>query len=190
MMSVQTRPLTYEDLCRAREDGNRYELIEGELIVIAGPSPKHQWALHWLTVAFHRAVVEPGLGFVFTAPLDVRLEGRSYVQPDLLVVLNERAGIIGPTMIEDAPDLIVEITSTSSRTLDRTRKLALYARAGVREYWLLESRARRLSVHADPAGDRFATVVPAGSGESARSIIVPSLAVEVDGLFRGLPDRT
>lgn len=76
-MATAARALGYDDLCRAREDGNRYELIDGELVVVAGPSPKHQWSSAQLLVAFHRAVVEPGLGFVFAAPLDVHLGGGS-----------------------------------------------------------------------------------------------------------------
>jgi len=186
-MATVAGRLTYEDLCRAREDGNRYELIEAELIAIAGPSPKHQWASHRLAVAFDRAVVDAGLGFVFSAPLDVRLEETTCVQPNLLVLFNVRGGIIRPTMIEGAPDLIAEITSNSSRTLDRTRKLAPYARAAVREYWLVEPETRRVTIHADPVGDRFTTVAPVEGGEPARSIILPSLSVAVDSLFAGLP---
>ena len=184
-MSTLAGTLTYEDLCRAREDGNRYELIDGELILIAGPSPNHQWVSHRLAVAFDRAIVEPGLGLVFAAPLDVHLGGQQYVQPDLLVVLNERMGIIGAALIDGAPDLVVEIASTSSRAIDRTRKLALYARSGVREYWLVDLDGRRVTVHASPAGEGFVRVERAG--KVARSTIQPGLAVELDSLFAGLP---
>jgi Uma2 family endonuclease len=184
MMSILTGPLTYEDLCRQREDGNRYELIDGVLIVIAGPSPMHQWVSHRLAVAFDRAVVEPGLGFIFAAPLDVQLGPQTYVQPDLLVVLRERAGIIGATLIEGAPDLVVEIISASSRAIDRTRKLTLYARSGVREYWLVDLEARSVTVHAEPVGDRFARVERAD--QTARSVILPGLAVDLDALFSPL----
>ena len=179
-MSILTRPLTYEDLCRKREDGNRYELIDGEFVLVAAPSPKHQWSSHWLTIALHRAVVEPGLGFVLAAPVDVHLGG-SYVQPDLLVILHERAGIIGPTLIDGAPDLIVEIASASSRRIDRTRKLALYARSGVREYWLVDLQARTVTIHAEPTGERFARVERAD--RRAQSIILPGLTIDLDVVF-------
>ena len=184
-MPTVTRTLTYEDLCRAREDGNRYELIDGELVLIAGPSPKHQWTSSRLFVAFDRAIVEPGLGYVFAAPLDVHLGGQQYVQPDLLVVLNERLDIIGATLIDGAPDLVAEITSSSSRAIDRTRKLAPYARSGVREYWLVELEGRAVTVYSAPTGEGFARVERAE--EVARSTIVPGLAVEVAPLFSGLP---
>ncbi|MDP9362929.1 MAG: Uma2 family endonuclease [Chloroflexota bacterium] len=185
-MATAARAPGYDDLCRAREDGNRYELIDGELLVIAGPSPRHQWTSSRLFVAFDRAIVEPGLGFVFTAPLDVHLGGQQYAQPDLLVVLTERASIIGPTLIDGAPDLVVEISSTSSRAIDRTRKLALYARPGVREYWLVDLGGRAVTVHALPTGEGYARVEQRAEAE-ARSTILPGLVVQVATLFSGLP---
>lgn len=153
--------------------------------MLAGPSPGHQWASVLLADAFLDAVSKRGLGFVFTAPLDVHLEGERYVQPDIVVLLVERAAIIRPTLIEGAPDLIVEIISTSSRVGDRTRKLAFYARAGVREYWIVDLDARAITVHADPTGDAYAVV--RRDTEVARSFIVPGLAVEVARLALVLP---
>jgi len=184
-MSVAARTLTYEDLCRAREDGNRYELIDGELIVIAGPSPKHQWTSSELFLAFHESVTKPGLGLVFTAPLDVHLGGQQYVQPDLVVVLKARRAIIGPAMIEGAPDLLVEIASPSSRGRDRTQKLALYARSGVREYWFVDAPSRAVLVHAEPVGKAYGRVERAEG--VARSIIVPGLVVDLAALFADVP---
>lgn len=184
-MSVATGTLTYEDLCRAREDGNRYELIDGELIVIAGPSPKHQWTSSELFLAFHQAVTKPALGIVFTAPLDVHLGGQQYVQPDLIVVLKERVGIIGPAMIEGAPDLLVEIASPSSSAADRRQKLALYARSGVREYWFVDTPSQSVTVHAEPAGDAYGRVERVE--DVARSIIVPGLTVDLAPLFADVP---
>ena len=131
-------------------------------------------------------MVEPGLGFVFAAPLVVHLGDGSYVQPDLLVVLRERASIIGRTLIEGTPDLIVEILSASSRAIDRTRKLRLYARNGVRECWLVDPERRTVTVYAEPIGDRFARVERAE--RSARSVILPHLTVDLNSLFTGLPD--
>jgi len=186
-MSLVTSVLTYEDLCRQRDDGNRYELIDGELVMMAGPSPKHQFASLELAFVFRRAVFERGLGFVFHAPLDVRLPPANYVQPDVLVVLRARAHIIGPALIDGAPDIVAEITSASSATLDRTRKLALYARAGVREYWLVELQARRVVVYADAEEDRYRRVDAFAGDDTARSTVVPGLEVTTSALFSGLP---
>jgi len=83
---------------------------------------------------------------------------------------------------------VAEITSASSQTLDRTRELALYAGAGVREYWLVELAARVVTVHADPTGERYGRAVAATVTQVARSTVVPGLAVGVSTLFSGLPE--
>ena len=155
VMSTVARTLTYEDLCRAREDGNRYELIEGELVLVAAPSPLHQRLLLWLGVTFVRLVEEPRLGEVYMAPVDVRLSDGSIVQPDLIEVLADRSSIVGEALIEGTPSLIVEILSPSSKARDRGKKAALYARTGVPEYWIVDPEARSITVHAPPSGGRY-----------------------------------
>lgn len=103
-------------------------------------------------------------------------------------MLTGRAGIIGASLIDGVPDLVVEITSSSSRALERVGKLALYARSGVREYWIVDPTARTVIVHAEPIDDRFGRVER--SEGVARSTIVPGLAVEIAPLFAGLPGST
>jgi Uma2 family endonuclease len=186
-MSVVARPLTYEDLCRAREDGNRYELIEGELILVAAPSPWHQRLSRRLVVLFDRIVGETGIGEVFDAPLDVRFADGSVVQPDVFVVLADRAHIVEETLIEGAPSLLVEISSPSSRAIDRRRKAALYARNGIPEYWCVDPDDRAIIVHADPAEGAYQTV--RRETAVARSVTVPGLVVNLAELFSGLPAR-
>ena len=115
-----------------------YELIEGELILVAAPPPKHQRVSGRLFRWFGDFLMPRDLGEVLYAPLDVRLGPESYVQPDLLVILRERAHLVGPHLVDGAPDLVVEIFSPSSRSIDQDRKLRLYARTGVRETWLVD----------------------------------------------------
>jgi len=82
---------------------------------------------------------------------------------------------------------VAEITSASSQTLDRTRELALYAGAGVREYWLVELAARVVTVHADPTGERYLREERFTGDDTARSAIVPGMDVGLPTLFSGLP---
>ena len=125
-MATVARALTYEDLCRAREDGNRYELIDGELVLVAAPSLRHQRFLLWLGMAFDRLVWEAGRGEAYVAPVDVHLaDDGSYVQPDVFVVLADRAETVGEALIEGEPSLLVEVASRSSRTRDRGQKAML-----------------------------------------------------------------
>jgi Uma2 family endonuclease len=180
-MATVARALTYEDLCRAREDGNRYELIEGELVLVAAPSPLHQRFLVWLTVRFVRLVEEAGLGEVYVAPVDVHLADGSYVQPDLLVVLADRAGIVDAALIEGEPSLLVEVVSRSSRARDRQQKASLYARVGVPEYWTVDSDDQSITVHADPRDGRYRTV--RRETGIVRAETVPGLAVDLGEFF-------
>ena len=91
-------------------------------------------------------VIKNGLGEVWTAPLDVRLSPDTAVQPDLIFISNSRAKIIKENYIDGAPDLVVEILSPSTAAHDRATKLALYAKAGVPEVWLLDPHAKTVEV--------------------------------------------
>jgi Uma2 family endonuclease len=181
-MSVATQPLTYAELCRKREeDGVRYELIEGELVVVAAPSPRHQLLSRRLVVRFDAVMEQTGLGEVFDSPLDVRFADGSVVQPDVIVVLADRAHIIQEKLIEGAPNLLVEISSPSSRATDRTRKARLYARQGVSEYWWVDPEARSIWVHAAPDERSYRTIRE--ETVVAQSATIPGLAVTLADLF-------
>jgi Uma2 family endonuclease len=85
-----------------------------------------------------------GLGVVFNAPVDVQLGEYDIVQPDLVVVLKERAQMITHPKINGVPDLVVEILSPSTAEIDRSLKKRIYERAGVGEYWIADPESRRL----------------------------------------------
>ena len=136
---------TYEDYQNTPED-KRYELLDGELIMTPAPGELHQSVsaqLGWRLVQF---ASENNLGRVYHAPFDVVLSDTDVVQPDLLFVSNERGHIITPENIQGAPDLVVEILSPSTATRDRTFKRTLYARHGVKEYWMVDTTAKDITV--------------------------------------------
>ena len=182
-MSIATRPLTYEDLRDTPDDGRRYEIIGGELIVSPAPVPEHQEILGRLFLVFAAFVNLHRLGKVYVAPIDVGLFDHDNVQPDLIFIHRDRLGIIGPTRIEGAPDLVLEVLSPSTRHLDRVRKAALYATAGVREYWLVDPEARSIAVLA-LVGQHYEPV-PQAEGV-ARSGVLVGLEVELAPLFADL----
>jgi len=125
---------TWDDY-RSWPDDERWELIDGHPYAMS-PSPgvRHQRIVTAITVELH-AFLQGGPCDVFVAPLDVKLSEADIVQPDVLVVCDPRK--IKDTHIEGAPDVVVEIASPSSVCHDRTRKLSLYAKSGIREYWLV-----------------------------------------------------
>ena len=132
--------LTYEDYANMPDD-ERYELIDGELIMAAAPSMKHQGVGAGL-FRFFLIAVERGLGWAYFAPVDVALSEYDVVQPDLLFVLKENAHIITEANVQGAPDLVVEILSPSTSRRDWNEKRDLYAKYGVRELWIADPDER------------------------------------------------
>ncbi len=136
---------TYADY-RNTPDDKRYELLDGDLVMIPAPVTAHQRVSRDLTLLLGQSVEHTGAGEVFVAPLDVVLSDTDVVQPDLLFVSNERAHIITEENVQGAPDLVVEILSPSTAERDQTFKRSLYARHGVKEYWLVDTDAKSVTV--------------------------------------------
>ena len=136
--------LTYRDLWYVPEDGNRYEIIEGEVYVTPPPSVTHQRVSGNLGRILMNHVVAHDLGLVLLAPVGVVLEKPSGVQPDIIFVAKQRLSIVQEKAVFGAPDLVVEVLSPSTGARDRGVKKDLYARTGVQHYWLLDLRKRTL----------------------------------------------
>ena len=107
MLDVKDR-LTYADYMKTSDD-ERYELLNGELIMSPSPREIHQYISGNLYLVLGAFVRDRSLGRVYFAPFDVVLSDTDVVQPDLLFVSNERAAIITADNIQGAPDLVVEI---------------------------------------------------------------------------------
>ena len=129
--------LTYADYVRLPDDGKRHEIIRGEHFVTPSPVTRHQRISSRLFVQLHRAIDPPGLGEVFYAPTDVIISDIDVLVPDIFVVLAENREIITPKNIQGAPDLIVEITSPSTKKRDLELKRERYEKHGVPEYWIV-----------------------------------------------------
>lgn len=127
---------TYADYY-AIEDDKRYEVLEGELMMVPAPNIKHQSVSGKIERILGDFIFGNDLGQIFHAPTDVVLADDIVVQPDILFVSKERANIIGEQAIMGQPDLIIEILSPSSSFNDSVRKRELYQRSRVREYWLV-----------------------------------------------------
>ena len=181
------RALTYDDLLRFPEDTQRREIIGGELIV----SPSPDWWHQRLVLHVRDLIVasEAGkLGEVAVAPLDVRLTTYDTVQPDLFFVRSDRMSILmADGRITGSPDLVVEVVSPTSHALDRVRKFALYAGAGVPEYWIVDAIRREVPVHV-LNGNRYAQVPVDPDGVSA-SRVLPGFVVDPAAIFAVLPPR-
>ena len=136
--------LTADDYFALPDDGNRYELIDGELELAPAPSADlHQQTIANLFLVLGPHVRQSHLGLVLFAPADIVLSGHDVVQPDIFFVQRNRRDIVGGR-IHGAPDLVVEVTSPTSEQFDRGLKLRRYARFGVTWYWLVDPRQRTI----------------------------------------------
>ena len=179
---VLQRPLDADDLMAFPDDDKRYEIIGGQLVVSPSPSTRHQRISNRLNRALEAFLESTGTGEVFDAPLDVRLSFYDVVQPDLLVVLNDRREIIQEQGIVGPPNLVVEILSPSSKMTDRVDKAALYARSGVEEYWIVDPIDETMTVYGLD-GDRFAPSATLERNDDLYSIVLAGFVLDLDTIF-------
>jgi Uma2 family endonuclease len=180
---LEERLYTYADLLELDvEEGDYYELINGELVKRSGPLLAHQTAQFNLTLQLGTYVTQRGLGIMLQAPFDIRFDDNNVVQPDLFFVLSARSAIITSICVEGAPDLIVEIISPSSVLRDRRDKFRLYEKFGVREYWLVEPASHVVEVYR--LVDGVYDLVQAGTdGDFITSEVLTGFALDVQSVF-------
>jgi Uma2 family endonuclease len=174
--------LTYEDWLQFPEDGRLYEIIGGELFVSPTPAIRHQRISLRLLFALHTHLQAEQPGEVFHPLTGVRLSEQDVPEPDLVVILAVHANRIGEHVIEGPPDLIVEILSPGTAGRDLVAKRALYARAGVDEYWIVDPVASEIEV-LTREGDRYRTAALYGRAELLRSPCLPDLRIPLDAVF-------
>ena len=101
------------------------------------PTPNHQRVSRKLEFILESFITKNNLGEIFYAPCDVYLDNENVVQPDILFISKDRLNIIGDKNIQSAPNLVIEIISENSVYRDMVQKKRLYARFGVKEYWIV-----------------------------------------------------
>lgn len=174
--------LTYDDY-RNTPDDERYELLDGELVMAPAPRLSHQRVAMQLGALFHVFVQERGLGQVFAAPCDVVLSNTDVVQPDLLFVAREREHMLrNGDNVRGAPDVVVEILSPATAARDGTFKRDLYAAHGVKEYWLVDPDAKTATVLLLTERG-FAVTGIYGPGQDLTSPTLHGLTLDPDEIF-------
>jgi Uma2 family endonuclease len=187
MDSPKPQPATFADY-RTWDDDQRWEIIDGVPYAMSSPPVIHQALVGSFYLELAQGLRGKGCQ-VFVSPLDVKLSDTDVVQPDLLVVC-QRDQLLR-THVEGAPTLVVEILSPSSTRHDRVRKLNLYARVGVPEYWLVTPEPPMLEQFVLVDGVyQVATHMDRGT---LTSRAVPGLELDLDSLFqpveRSFPDE-
>ena len=177
---------TYEDLFSLPDDGRRYEIIEGELCQMPSPTSAHGVTIRNLMFLLG-PVIEVLRGWLLTAPLDVFFPGADPVQPDIVVLLPDSHASLVVRGIEGPPDLLVEVLSPSNRGHDLLTKRALYARAGVREYWIVDPTNRTVQILTLDR-DAFHTVQVAAGENAVISPLLGGMAFPLPAVFARLDE--
>jgi Uma2 family endonuclease len=173
--------LTYQDLQAFPEDNLRRELIDGELVVTPAPAIRHQDVVVRLVLRLGTHSEAHG-GKVYMAPTDVLFSEMDVVEPDVLYVGPESLGKVEKRFVRSAPDLVVEVSSPSTRRLELVRKRKLYERYGVPEYWFVDLDADRVEVYG-LRDDIYAAPILVSRGDVLETPQVAELALDVDDLL-------
>ncbi len=181
--SEEERHWTIEDY-RSLDDEERYEVLEGRLIMVPAPTMPHQQVITELGTLINGYVRDTGAGICFHAPFDVYLSKDTVVQPDFSFVTEERReevlrhhGAIG------APDLVIEVLSPSTASRDRGEKRSIYAQAGVN--WLLLVDPEGLTVEVfrlDEAG-RYTWMDTASGVQTLTFGLFPELSIDLQKIW-------
>lgn len=161
------------------EENTHAELINGEIVMLAGASTRHQQIVLKISSRLDQHITaNKGNCMVFTSPYDVELDDKNVFQPDILVICDPSK--IGEKRAYGAPDLVIEVLSESNLKRDLTVKHAAYFTAGVREYWIVDPFKDRTIVYRfdDPADISFYPFdkpVPVGIWDGALEVTIAEL---------------
>ena len=181
MQGMQPR-FGYSDLVALPEDGRRYEIHGGELVVVPSPLLRHQIAAMEIVTLLNDYRRKFG-GLAVTAPFDIVFDEYDVVQPDVVFFRAGRLHLLDPNSVARAvPDIVVEVLSPSTASIDRGRKMEMFARYGVPEYWIVDPVRLEIEVHVLENG-AYRRAQLATRGDTVRSVLLPDLTFTAAGIF-------
>jgi Uma2 family endonuclease len=185
-MTTNTAPLlTTDDLIALPDDGNTYELIEGELIVSSAPTLTHQFVIGNIFFYVKIYLEDNPIGQIVMTP-GVIFDRHNGIIPDLVFLTNEQLEQVGAEAhIRLAPALAVEVVSPGRENArrDRVKKLRVYGKFGVGEYWVADPEARTVEIYR-PVGGALALAATVGGDEEITSPLLPGFACRASRVFR------
>lgn len=184
MVATSVRqPKTYEDYLNTPNDGQRHELIDGEIVVSAAPAIDHQRLVGRL-FRMLSAVAESTPGDeAFISPIAVSLDLANTLEPDLVYRARDSASVVEKRRIRGAPELVIEVLSPGTSSRDQIQKRANYERARVQEFWIVDPARKRVTALRLREG-RFQELQPVGT--RLASEIAPLFVVDLAELFKNL----
>jgi Uma2 family endonuclease len=176
------RGVTYRDLQGWPDDGRRYELHDGEVVVVPAPLPRHQIAMLELAGQLRAFVRQEG-GIVLVSPIDIVFNQTNVLQPDIVVFTAARRHHVRlDEPICGAPDLVVEVLSPGTAGRDRGRKLRTFEQFRVQEYWIVDPLAECIQMHT-LRQDRFELTSSSGREDDVRSGVLPGFSCAAETIF-------
>jgi len=158
------------------EDKVRREIIDGKLFVSPGPLLKHQRVAYQISLQLDAyAAAHGGL---MLPEYNNDYSDSTHVEPDAGFLLPGHYDRLSKMGVAGAPDLVIEVSSPSTRSHDRIRKRALYEREGVPEFWFVDLDHERFEVSRLVDG-RYGPPLVVGRGETLTSDLLPGLAIDV-----------
>ena len=165
--------------------GVRYQLIEGELVKMAGANDAHQVFTGRFYMQLTLQADALGIGETRLPPFDVYIDEHNTFQPDLLFVSGERRHIIASRGVTGAPDLVVEVLSESTRQRDLNVKLPVYARNGVREMLAVDLQAETIAKYVGD-GQSMTLERVYSADDVLTSDVMPGVAIDLAPIFARL----
>ncbi len=187
MPALQHPDWTAEMARALPDDGNRYEVVDGELLVTPAPSQRHQRAIEELYLLIAPYVKSGRLGHAHVAPCEIEFSPRRAVQPDLFVVRLLNGRMPPDALLRDTMLLAVEALSPTTARYDRRTKRPMYQSEQVPEYWIVDVDARVVE-RWRPADERpeILTTMLAWQPSDAH----PPLVIDLERFFREVWEET
>jgi len=156
----ESERMTFDEYLQRAPEGKKTALVNGVIHIDMSASSLHERVQRLLDFILIGFVSQRKLGQVLGSRTPIRLDEKNGAEPDILFVQAEREQIIGRVGLDEAPDMVVEIISPSSRIDDRVRKFIGYEEIGVREYWLIDPERKTAEFFRRMDTGAFAEVTP------------------------------
>ena len=178
----------YQDLVNSSDQ--RYELIDGEVYLLASPSFNHQLVVNEIAGHFYNFFKGKNCRSL-TAPLDVRLfgfatkfeEDPNVVQPDVIVICDVDK-VNADNKYEGIPTLIVEVLSPSTKSKDLSIKLNLYMRSGIKEFWIVDVEDKKIMQYSFTEDREIQNLTVLMEKDPVQSVVFERLKIPLSDIFR------
>jgi len=173
---------TYNEYLNLPDDGKRYEIADGVLLLTPSSTGSHQDTIGEVCFYLRSHIKLAGLGLVIQAPFIVELSAKDVFQPDIFVVMNAHLDRVQEKKVVGAPDLVVEVSTSGTAAFDRLTRYDTYEYTGVLEYWILNLERRTVEVFV-LEGDEYHSLGVFHGEQKVPSRLISWLSVRVDQFF-------